>query len=482
MAVTKTFNAPPVIANFMRCDDFFRIINGPIGSGKSSACVVEVVRRCKEQEPGPDGIRHSRWVIVRNTRPQLKDTTLKTWFEWVPPGVAGRWKESEMVFYLEFGDVKAEILFRALDTPDDVKRVLSLEVTGAWLNESREIPKEIVEALQGRIGRYPAKTSGGASWCGMIADTNPPEYDSFWYKLIEHEPLDDDDPDTVFPCTSFKQPSGLSPDAENRENLPDNYYERLARGRSKDWVDTYIHGMYSPSLKGVPVYAKTFKLDRHVSKKHLPIDANMPVVIGMDFGRTPAAVFKQMTFDGRIYTLYELVDFDTGLERFIRTKMRPLIRNIFPTNPLVFIGDPAGVRRNDTDEGNCFKMLRDHFAKDGGRVKAASTNDPTVRIGATERALIDFPMGEPLALYDPRCKWLIEALRSRYRFEHNKNPDAGHKPKPEKNKWSHVAEADQYANLFLLSGKYDAADYLRIETEQPFGPVATYRPASYIGY
>ena len=479
MAVTKVFNAPPVISQFMRCDDFFRAIKGPVGSGKSSACVVEVVRRCKEMPPGPDGVRRSRWVVVRNTMPQLKDTTLKTWFEWVPPGVAGRWKEADKVFQLQFGDVDAEILFRALDSPEDTRRVLSLEVTGVWLNESREIPKEIVEALQARIGRYPQKAQVKDYWMGMIADTNPPEEDSFWHKLLENLPQVDEDEESIFPATCFHQPSGLSAAAENRENLTNGYYERLSKGRTQDWVNTYVHGMYSPSLIGTPVYSKVFRAERHVAAKPLPIDAYLPVIIGMDFGLTPAAVFKQMTFEGRIYTLRALAEFDMGLERFIRTKMRPLIRNLFPTNPLVFIGDPAGVRRNDTDEGNCFKTLKEHFSKDGGRVRPASTNDPTVRIQATERALIEYPMGDPLILYDPSCTFLIQGVRSGYRYP--KKKDAEHGDKPEKNKWSHVVEADQYANLFLLSGKYDRADYVRVE-QSPFSSQPIYKPASYIGY
>ena len=58
-----------------------------------------------------------------------------------------------------------EFLFRALDKPDDIKKLLSLEVTGGWLNEAREIPKAIMDILIGRLGRYPRKVNckGGAT-------------------------------------------------------------------------------------------------------------------------------------------------------------------------------------------------------------------------------------------------------------------------------------------------------------------------------
>lgn len=62
-----------------------------------------------------------------------------------------------------------EVLFRPLDTADDVHRVLSLEVTGAILGEFVEIPKAIVEASIRPLRSVPLcerrrPTRGGA--CG----------------------------------------------------------------------------------------------------------------------------------------------------------------------------------------------------------------------------------------------------------------------------------------------------------------------------
>jgi hypothetical protein len=456
-------------------------------SGKSTGCVVEIVRRCKQQSPGPDGVRRSRWAIVRNTASQLKDTTLKTWLEWVPDGIAGRWKESDKTFYLEFGDVYAEILFRPLDSPADVQRVLSLDLTGAWLNEAREIPKEIVQAIQGRLGRYPSKGVCPDGWYGLIADTNPPEEDTFWHKVLEQLPVEGEDMNSVFTCSVYKQPSGLAENAENRENLPTNYYENLAKGKTRDWINTYVHGMYSPSLHGVPVYRNTFKREIHVSRTRLEASPTLPVIVGMDFGRTPAAVFKQMTPDGRIKVIRELPRFDMGLDIFISQHMLPLIRNEFPGMRLVIIGDPAGVRRNDTDEGNCFKMLREKFGSEGHVIKPAQTNDPLVRIQATERALVQFPGGSPMYVIDPSCTMLIQGFTSKYRYATVKGHDVDHKASPDKNNWSHVMEASQYADLFLLGGKYNSSDYT-VVTSSSFNPLGSnlFQPTlsapTYIGY
>jgi len=445
----------------MKSDGFMRIIQGPVGSGKSVGCVMEVVRRCQQMTPGSDGVRRSRWAIVRNTANQLKDTTLKTWFEWIPPGVAGTWKESEKTFFLEFGDVKAEILFRPLDSPDDVRRVLSLELTGVWCNEWREIPREITEALQGRLRRYPSRASVKDYWSGFIGDTNPPEVDSYHFKVMEHVPLDVEDPNTLVVCDTFKQPSGLSPEAENRDNLHPDYYTDLAKGKTDDWVGQYIRGEYAPSLSGVPVFGKLFKHVKHVSPTALEVYAKSPVILGLDFGRTPAAVFGQITQDGHINIIREAVEFDMGMDRFIKYHLRPKLRTLFPDNPLIFIGDPAGVKRNDTDEGSCMKMLRDEFKSEGATVKGAPTNYITPRLQAVESLLGYHPDGTPILRIDPSCTWLIDGLRSKYRYALMKNKDSDHQDTPEKNKWSHVSDALQYFALFAMSGKYDPGYYRR---------------------
>lgn len=481
------YTAPPTIRQFMRDDSFFRVISGPYGSGKTTACIMEVVRRCIQQLPGADGMRRSRWAVVRNTNRQLKDTTVKDFLMWFPSGEAGRWKESEMTFFLEFADVRAEILFRALDTPDDIQRVLSLQLTGAFVDECREIAPEIIEALQGRLGRYPREEDVPNYWSGMICSTNPPEIDSWWYKVMEGFPVEEGDEGTIVPCASYKQPSGLSDQAENRDKLKPDYYERLARGKTQDWINTYIHGEYSQSLHGVPVFAKVFKHNRHVSSTPLPIDARLPVIIGVDFGRTPAMVFKQMRPNGRIFTLRELVEFDIGFDRFLKYKVRPFIANNFSTNPLVFIIDPAGKSQSQTRDESCYGMLKEEFYAEGAKVKLATTNDPDLRIQAVEKTLTLYPEGEPLLLIDPSCKWLIDAMRSRYRYANNKNPDFGHKPKPDKNNWSHVSDANQYADLFLMGGRYSASDFARVDVAPGFNPLGTfidsrYRPALPQGY
>ena len=71
----------PVLKEFLKDDSFVRGVRGPVGSGKSVSCCIEIMRRACQQEPDKSGVRRSRWGVVRNTNPQLRTTTIKTWLD-----------------------------------------------------------------------------------------------------------------------------------------------------------------------------------------------------------------------------------------------------------------------------------------------------------------------------------------------------------------------------------------------------------------
>ncbi len=239
--MTGNVNLSPTLGALLHSNAFVRCVVGPIGSGKTSACILEILRRAREQAPGKDGIRRSRWAVIRNTYPELRDTTRKTFEDWIPDGL-GAWHEQEFTFELRAEDVHAEILFRALDKPKDVKKTLSLELTGAYINEAREIPKHIFDMLQGRVGRYPAKKDGGCTFSGVLLDTNPFPVAHWMYHLFKRGLPEG--------FELFEQPDGLSPQAENIENLQDGYYERLKRGKDIEWINCYLRSQYPRSDVG----------------------------------------------------------------------------------------------------------------------------------------------------------------------------------------------------------------------------------------
>jgi hypothetical protein len=195
---------------------------------------MEILLRAAAQAKGPDGKRHTRFAVIRNTYSQLRDTTRKTFEEWIPASM-GVWHEQSFAFTIRKGDIDCEVLFRALDRPEDVKKLLSLELTGAYINEAREIPKHVLDVLQTRVGRYPSKVQGGATWFGIWMDTNPWWPGHWGAKLFSRLGKDEG-------YEIFRQPGGRSIKAENTDNLPPGYYQRLIAGKDQEWIRVYVDG------------------------------------------------------------------------------------------------------------------------------------------------------------------------------------------------------------------------------------------------
>jgi hypothetical protein len=408
---------------------------------------MKILMLANQQARSPDGYRHTRWAVVRNTAPQLRDTTLKTWFSWFPNGSIGYWRATEKVYYIQYNDVRAEVLFRALDDPDDVRNLLSLELTGSWFNECREIAKDIVEAMDGRIGRFPAMRDGGPTWAGMFGDTNPPEEYSYWYNIFEGL-----DPETgdVAPESDrwdvYAQPSGLAENAENLEWLPKGYYEDLARGKTKDFIRVNVEGRYGRSKAGKAVHP-TFDETIHVAKDKLIPNPRQILVISADFGLTPAMTLKQQNPFGQVLTFDEVVTENMGLERCINLKLKPLLRNKYDGFDIRVTGDPAGNIRSQNDERSCV----DIFKKSGfKKVKFAWSNSPVHRTGATDTFLTRITENGPAFLIDPGCHYYRRGLAGGYHYPVNTKGEVS--PGPKKNIYSHVCESGHYGDMYFERG------------------------------
>ncbi len=432
-------NIPPTVAKFLSSTAFVRGLRGPVGSGKSTACCFEIMRRASEQKAAPDGVRYSRWAVIRNTYPELKTTTIKTWHGLVPQTI-GRWvDQGPPTHHLRFDDVDLEVMFLALDSPNDVSKLLSLELTGAWINEAREVPKAVLDGLTTRVGRFPSARVGGASWFGVIMDTNPPDSDHWWYKLAEETHPEG--------FEFFAQPSGLSREAENLPNLPDGYYKRQVAGKTPEWVKVYVHGEYGFVQDGKPVVPE-YRDGLHC--KAFELTQRLPLVVGADFGLTPAAVIGQRMPTGQIRWRYELVTEDMGAKKFARE-----LRTFLGTHCTGFefealVGDPSGDIRAQTDEDTVFRVLR----AEGLNFQPAHTNDFTIRRDAVGHAFTRLVDGEPACIIHPDMTTTRKGLMGAYQMR--RIQVAGHEryeDKPVKNQFSHVCEAMQYGMLALGEGK-----------------------------
>lgn len=450
------YNPPPTLDKFHCSDKRVRVVRGPVGSAKTTAMIMELLRRAAEQPKQEDGIRRSRSVIVRNTMPQLKSTCLVSILQLLRP--IARWKPSDSMIQIRAGDIEADWILLPLDTEQNVQRLLSLEVTNGWVSECREVDPEIVMNVLSRCGRYPSSALGGPAWYGVMAESNSFREDSPWYDLLENN----------LPANweYFVQPGAMEQDAENRVNLPPSYYEDLLESNTEEWAEMYVHNKYGQSLDGQAVYKNSFNSEFHIAKSTLKPNQHLPIIIGMDFARWPAAVICQLDATGRLLVFEELEQENTGVEKFATERLFPVLRNRYNGIPCYLVGDPSGASRSQIGEESVFDALK----RIGLASYPATTNLIPPRLRAVEKFLMQQREGKGALIIDPRCVLLIQGFKSKYRYRKKKSGDYDDKP-DKKRPWADLHDALQYAALGTARSIYaKAVRRFNARTEKPAPP------------
>lgn len=500
-----------VASGFLKSDAFVRGLRGPVGSGKSVTCCIEIMRRAMKQKPNSEKIRRTRWAVIRNSYPDLKNTTIKTWRDWFDD----RWGKflwsTPYTHHISVGlpddtRVEAEVIFLALDHEVDVRKLLSMELTGVWINEAREIRKSIVDGASMRCRRFPSKRDGGATFSGVIMDTNSPSEVHWWGIMAGEVPIpefmtEEERRFLVKPKNweFFTQPPGMNeqldqrgdvlsyamnPEAENISNLDSRYYPEIVHGKARPWINAYILNRYQSLSDGKRVYP-TFRREVHVAREELQPLPGVEISCGIDFGRTPAAIFGQKMHSDRWIILHEFLASDMGANRFaialkneigrlgwsdgrlaneeeIEERLKQfetdedigMQKEYFqddllfsPKFPMSFVGDPAGSGRAQTDDKTPFMIMRAH----GLPVRPAPSNDPELRIEAVESPLNRLVDGMPGMLISPHCTNLIAGFEGGYHFKRKQVSIEQYDDKPNKNRFSHPHDALQY--LMLAGGE-----------------------------
>lgn len=470
--------AGPTIEAFHNDFHFVKALIGPFGSAKSTACSFDLYFNAQLQNKQRDGKRRARYAVVRETYRELEDTTIRTFLEWF--GAFGDFKVSANAFFLKYGDVEAEFLFRALDRPEDVNKLLSTEYTKAWINEVRETHKKIFEGLTGRVGRYPAEMNGGCVDPGIIMDSNPPDEDHWFYKLFEVDMHQD--PQMAEHYIIFKQPPGAVlvngrwednvgqvkgiPKAENIDNLRPGYYKQLCVGKDREWIKVYAEGKYGMVQDGKPVYSQ-YSDELHC--KEFKADPNLDLLLGFDAGLTPAIVIGQFSKRGQLRILDELTSVDVDMYSLARDVLKPHLGKYYPGYKYneVAWGDPAKTR-GDADKHSAIGMLNDAYSEGGDEynegisvlplnlpfqtIPAPGDNSIAPRISAVNMFLTKLIDGAPGLILHPRCKTLRRGFMGKYKFERVQvsGSDERFKEIPKKNAYSHPHDALQNLALGAL--------------------------------
>jgi len=468
--VNINYMPSPTSNAFMLDDSFVKGLRGPVGSGKSVTCIFDLFRRAQEQKPF-NGIRSTRWAGIRNTFSQLHTTVLKSWKEWFPethcvirqtPFLSANLKQD-----LSDGTrMEMEVLFLALDQADDMKKLLSLELTGAWINEARELPKAILDGVTQRVNRYPPVDAGGPTWTGVIMDTNPPDTDHWWYRIFEKE-CPRNWKQFVQPPALFRvqtegkefpeyipnrgQVKGVLP-AENIDHLSGGYqyYLNMVGGKTEEWINVYVLNEYGTVVDGKPVYPE-YHDTVHRAKEELDVFYGIPIIIGIDLGLTPAAAFCQISPSGQFRVIDEIVTENMSLRQFATDLLRPHCMNNYHGAQFVRYCDPAGTQQSASDAKTYVQLLQEC----GVPVLPAGTSNrfPHRRESLVKYMIRKSSDGEEAFLVSPKCEMLRQGLMGRYCFRRIRVAgDERYHDEPSKNKWSHIVEACQYAAVGMDHG------------------------------
>jgi hypothetical protein len=476
---------------------------------------MEGLRLSQDQWPNSKGIRKSRGVIVRNTNPELRTTTLNTWKQWIPEQISPIVMHPIIMTTLKqkLGDgtsMEMEVYFLAMDTDKDVKKLLSLETTWIFLNEAKQLPYSVVKAARERIGRYPAVIDGYSDTetykaprdsngeyqpCkrkALIMDTNPPDDDHWWYQLAEEGCLrksknkDQAKKEMAKVFDFVRGPSPLienddgtyspNPEAENIKFLPGGYqyYLDMIAGNTEDHINVMVMGNYGIIVEGRPVYP-SYNDRIHCPPGGVRAIKGLDICLGWDFGLTPACVFGQLTDRGQARVIAELVSEDMDVRTFARDVVKPFIQKYFKDFDIGFsFGDPAGNNRGEGEGKASIGILNDLYADDsdddnykgdipldmGFDTEQAPTNDPTLRIDSVASFMNKMIDGEPGYILNKACESLRKGKNGGYRY--NRVAIAGSeerfRDKPDKNKYSHPSDAEQYLFLGFQGGYVSESD------------------------
>lgn len=460
------------------------LILGPWGSGKTVATVFKIANHAATSFPVcKDGVVHLRCAAIRDTYREMAKTALQSWEEFFPrngPFTAsekGAWSGGqdrpvkhilEWFVLRQWPDgpkqtlVRLEMEFAAIGESNLDSFFKGYEISLGWLNECDLVDESVPGRLFGRTGRYPPR-SEIMEWEGerlgwevdpdtgqqtvkvpriICGDYNPPDESNWTYKRHIEEP--EKWPDYHF----FQQPSGLSPNAENRIGKPRAAYEAEERqfgGPTAPDAVRNVHGQYAAKALGTVVYQR-FALHKHRSDQRLDPIPGLPIYMGFDGGGRPAGAIGQFTSLGQFRALREInsdPDEVTHPERFAGYVLDVLMRD-FRGYPVAGAwGDPADFGGVDHEHGQlAFMQILSQALN--VQIMPTESNEISARVAALDFYLGDLTATTPRSIWCPSLKITMRAMVSQYHL--SKKATAGETDRLEivKNEFSHIMNAWEY--------------------------------------
>lgn len=467
--IKKYRPAGPVMRAFHESSAFFRVMSGPVGSGKTAgAGCVEMLLGCMVQRPHPDGVRRAKFGVLRDTYRNLYSQFIPSWHEWFPKGLGDFIGSDDRPAFHDFrletpvGPCELKIEMRAIGTNSVEKTLRGWNLTGLFIDEADLVPEDVFDLAASRVKRWPAKPFRVSK--GIWGTFNKPDEDHHLFRRCVEEP----GPDWAW----FDQPPGLipgtletNPAAENLERLDDDYYQVQARNPPPNagagFVKRMVRNEWGVSTSGAVIYPE-FSTERHVLPTEIEPARGTVIEVGVDGGGTPAAVFGATEPSGRRVIYAELVLTDpsdpkgrtllrgVGAKRLGAALMALKTGRFAGCHFRVAHGDMAAFYGIDREQGE-LSVLETAFQMAGIPLVPSESNEIALRLDAV-RALLATPPGErdPFLKINPSCVWLRRGFISKYKWTEVDDKQPGKKLTPQKTNESHVHDGLQYFCLGSL--------------------------------
>ena len=445
---------------------------GPRGEGKTDGGIMAMTYHAWLQEKK---YRPIPWAIVRDTWKNLERTTYRSFmYPTCPQSLAyqlrGRIKERDGGRELKFVDRKGNAIWVAflfgMDTPEDLNKLLSMQLGGLWVEEAAPamqedigsgIPED-VWAVGITSLRHPLMTDKGVEflkeWEGKFGMMTPNDKkQGFFLGALTKDPDENFVPRNRraqitmnYPSEDhwtwvrfYEEPSSdralfRIPKGEN-EHVDNQYRENMAKSLAgrQDLLDRLVEGRPAHVQLGIavtPEYHESYNGGPwHRSDKNLDPMINLPVFRFWDGDLHPAAVFAQITPRGKFMVTDTLRGIETGMgmKQFIDQQVKPLIQNRYSRiRQWRDLGDPT---LRDRDPSDSSKTAAQMIEKELN----TSYEGGVLRWGPRKEALKDLLTrtlsdGEPMFVVSKHEKILHRSLSGGWHYNKSSSGKVSDEP------------------------------------------------------
>ena len=468
-------------------------IKGPVGSAKTSLCLLKIWLTFNHMQPSSDGKKRQRWLIVRKTLRTLKNTTLVTWNNWYAS--LGVMKGDPPIYSYQDGEYELEVIFAGLDDKKAIDKIKSSEYTGAYVNELNEITNPLLfKTIGERTGRYPSGPVGGGGLgrSFVLADLNTAGHRSWipsefattrGWRLINYPPAiiqvgaEVNAPRDQYAIDRAGNKWITNEDTCYRQYAQfARYWLDLAENAERNYINTQLVSNWDNQISGVPVH-EAYVDNYHYPSIDLSYNPKLPIGLGFDLGNTPACTVVQRQTDGTLFVLDEIASEHDFLQPFLEDRVIPVLDKKYKN-----WRDNHESRHDPADMGAVAHKNYSAaaiFKRNGIKSSPAKSNLLDFRRSCLHHFLSKIVRGHPYFLLSRDCHLLREGLGGQFHYEHVSTTQHDPKPLikevPKKNFHSHICESLEYAASIYVEEIYtrtkeegvtDFSEYLRRKSYQ----------------